>query len=119
MDYTKLWDKMEYGKVYTASDLGVTAQSLIAMERRGMVIKYDTTPRTFEKKESKLYKILKIVKPLINLEYFTLYKEGSDIGMLCYYKNDKIMDCCDNDYNVDDVNRILVRSGDYYLDKAI
>ena len=111
VDYSAVVAKMRAGVSYTAKELGVTTQSLMAMERRGLVkCVADNSPKRYELVEgNSTGEVMALVKKYIgDKEYFGVYKKGASYGMLCRIKNNTIVDCYDKPYDMNGVDRIRV-----------
>lgn len=113
VDYNKIYEQMNIGEWYTASQLGVAAASMTAMCNRGMVEKTATTPRKYRKIDNCKYSTIAATIASYGSEYFTAFKNGSPIGMLCSIKGNRIVDCWDKPYDVSDVEKIMVNKNTY------
>ena len=113
MDYYEIWNKMEWDVVYTAKDLLVAPASLLAMERRGMVKLVAMKPNRYIKKRNAAIDIAKIVED--KDAYFSVWKVGEKMGMMCRFKNNTIVDCWDKPYDASDVERILYKGKEVKL----
>lgn len=112
--YFATWSKMEEGKWYTASELGMAAASMTAMVRRGLVDDWSCRPKKYRKKENKLIKILGYLQNF-EYEFFTLYREGETIGMLCSLDKERVLDCWENLYDLTSVNRLVVKKVEFSI----
>lgn len=113
MDYNEIWNKMEWNKDYTAKDLTISPASMLAMERRGMVKKVAVKPNRYMKQRNTAIDIAKIVED--KDVYFTVWKVGKTMGMMCRFKNNSIVDCWDKPYDVSGVNRVLYKGKEVEL----
>ena len=112
--YLDTWAKMEEGKWYTASELGMYAASMTAMVRRGLVEDLNCRPKKYRKKENKLIKILNCLRNF-DYEFFTLYREGQSIGMLCSLDKERVLDCWEKLYDLTNVNRLVVKNVEFSI----
>lgn len=110
MDYLEIYDRMEFNKEYTAKELGVAAASMTAMVRRGLVQKVGNySPNRYIKTQNTLKAILDILKDYPDVEYFTLYKSTQKLGMICSVSNSTVKDCWGNNYDLSNVNMMVVK----------
>ena len=112
--YIDTWNRMEEGKWYTASELGMYAASMTAMIKRGLVDDLNTKPKKYHKKPNKLITILNILKDF-DVEFFTLRKENAPYGMLCSLDKERVMDCWGNLYDLENVNYLEVHHQEFNI----
>ena len=110
--YTDLYNRMESNIWYTAAELDVVPATMTAMVNRKFVEKTDTSPKKYRKINNYATQIIELVK---NSDFFTLYKTNHSLGMLCSLKNDVILDCWCNPYDLTDVVSVSVKGKNYPL----
>ena len=110
--YLGIWKIMEDGKWYTASELHVAPATMTAMVRRGLVTAIAGKPKKYKKGINVLVKILDILKDK-DFEYFTLYKSDRPLGMLCSLKNEQVLDCWEQPYDLTNVYRLVVKHQEF------
>lgn len=116
MDWTK------YNQVplewATASDIGLAAATLGAMERRGFVESKSTKPKQYRRivtPQVTVYRLLDEHRADFN-EYFTLRKEGTLYGMLCSLdKSGDVLDCWGKKYDLTNVNYAKIGKKEYNI----
>lgn len=113
--YTEIFNKMQPGVQYTASQLGVAGATMTAMVRRDMVKDCGGKPKHYVKVNSKLGQIKAFYDEwydkvaLGTTEYITLWKKNQPIGMMCYWKDGTLYDCYGKLYgSVQDVCAVQV-----------
>jgi hypothetical protein len=112
--YINVWNSMEDGQWYTAAELGMAAASMTAMVRRGLVQDKNCRPKKYMKIANPLVKILDILKDK-EFEYFTLYKAGRDLGMLCSLKNERVLDCWEKPYDISGAYKLIVNHQEFTI----
>lgn len=110
--YTDLYNQMEPDIWYTAAELGVAPATMTAMVNRKFVEKTNTSPKKYKKINNYATQIIELAK---NVDFFTLYKKNHSIGMLCSLKNDVILDCWGNPYDLTDVISVSIKGKNYPL----
>lgn len=102
----------------TASAIGLTAATLGAMARRGYVEVLDTKPKQYRRAVTPAIKVFQMLEQHKGEygDYFTLWKEGKEIGMLCSLdKSGDVLDCWGNKYDPTGVNKIGFRQKEYNI----
>ena len=112
--YLSVWNTMEDDKWYTAKELGMAAASMSAMVRRGLVIDRAGKPKQYKKTSTVLVKILDILKDK-DFEYFTLFKTDRKLGMLRKKKNEQVLDCWDQPYDLTNVCKLVVKHQEFTI----
>ena len=116
MDWTKYNQvPTEYA---TASAIGLAAATLGAMERRGFVESKPTKPKQYRRVVTPTIKVFQILEQHKDEygDYFVLWKEGAQLGMLCSLdRSGDVLDCWGNKYDLTGVNRIILRKKEYNL----
>ena len=108
MDYMEIYNSMEFGKAYKASDLNVASASMTAMVRRGLVEKINTKPLSYKKKINNTSKILELLKQNSAADYFVIFIKGQKLGMMCSLKNGSIVDCYGKVYDASAAEKLRV-----------
>ena len=112
--YLKIWKQMEQEKWYSAADLGLAPATMTALVNRGMVERTNTTPRKYKKIENKLVSILGILQKF-DFEFFSVYFDNEELGMLCYLQKDKILDCWGKPQDLTHVNKLVVNKKEFII----
>ena len=112
--YLSAWNTMEDDKWYTAKELGMAAASMSAMVRRGLVVDRAGKPKQYKKVANTLVKILEILKDK-DFEYFILYKTDRPLGMLCSLKNEQVLDCWEEPYDLTNVYKLVVKHQEFTI----
>lgn len=107
--YMELYNKMEPGVVKAASAWGISASSLLAMSRRGLVEVIEGNPKLYRRKGRSIYKQIVEIVERYGVEYFTLHTKGAELGMLCRFKNGRVVDAWDRLYELTHVDKIIIR----------
>lgn len=92
----------------TASQIGIAAATLSAMARRGMVEVRDTTPKQYRRVVSPIAGLYQIIEQHKDCEFFTLYRDPTELGMLCYISKGEVVDCWGRKYDLSEVKRIVI-----------
>ena len=104
------WEK--YNKVpteyATAREIGLAAASLGALARRGLVEVRDTTPKQYRRIVSPVAGLYQIIEQHKDCEFFTLYRNPAELGMLCYMSQGEVVDCWGKKYDLSEVKRIVI-----------
>lgn len=115
--YLEIYNSMAPGVVQSAAKWGVSAATLLAMAKRGLVDVYDGSPKLYSRKpRGKILEIMDLVaeyKP----EYFGLFKEGEQLGMLCRIKDGLVVDAWDKPYDLEDVYLMRIGKKAFPLDE--
>lgn len=98
MDYVEIYNSIPDNNWRTSKEIGYSSASLNAMCTRGMLDKKVEKVCMYRKIPSKLITILTNVQ---DVDFFTLMPKVGR-GMLCTSKNQKVLDCWGNDYNIQD-----------------
>ena len=107
--YLEIYNSMAPGVVQSAAKWGVSAATLLAMSKRGLVDVYDGSPKLYSRKpRGKILDIMDLVAAH-KAEYFTLFQYGRELGMLCRIKDSRVVDAWDKPYDLEDV--YLMRIG--------
>ena len=108
--YTEVYNNMQDNIWYTAKELGVAPATMTALVNRNLVVKDDScSPKKYLKINNPLCQIIEIIEQEKALDkYFTLYKKDEKLGMFCIIKNDKVLDCWDNPYDLNNVYKLEV-----------
>lgn len=110
MDFTK------YNKVptefATASVIGLSAATLSAMARRGLVEVLPGKPNKYRRVENSVIKVYQLLEENKDdySEFFTLRKRNATLGMLCWLKSGEVVDCWGNKYDLSDVVSLELRT---------
>jgi hypothetical protein len=110
MDFTK------YNKVpaefTTASAIGLSAATLSAMARRGLVEVLPGKPNKYRRIENSVIKVYQLLEENKDdySEFFTLRKRNATLGMLCWLKGGEVVDCWGNKYDLSDVVSLELRT---------
>ena len=116
MDWTKYNQvPTEYA---TASAIGLAAATLGAMERRGFVESKPTKPKQYRRVVTPQVLVYKYIDENKNDfdEFFTLWKTGEELGMLCSLGADgDVRDCWGKKYDLAGVNQIKFRTRRFNL----
>lgn len=113
------WEKynMIPNEYKTAREIGLAAQTLGAMARRGLVEVLNTTPKKYRKIDNPAIKIYHLCEE--NRDdyetYFTLRKKDERIGMLCSFSNNTIVDCWGKPYDLTNINMVEFRNKKYSI----
>ena len=107
MDYMEIYNSMEFGKAYKASDLNVASASMTAMVRRGLVEKINTKPLSYKKKINNTSKILELLKQN-SADYFVIFIKGQKLGMMCSLKSGSIVDCYGKVYDASAAEKLRI-----------
>ena len=111
MDWTKYNQvPLEYA---TASDIGLAAATLGAMERRGFVESKPTKPKQYRRVVTPQVLVYKHLDENTDdyEEFFTLWKKDKELGMLCSLnKSGDVLDCWGKKYDLTDVCKIKFRT---------
>ena len=102
----------------TASTIGLASATLGAMERRGFVESKSTKPKQYRRVVTPAIKVFQILEEHKGEygDYFTLWKEGAQLGMLCSLdKSGDVLDCWGNKYDLTGVNKIGFRKKEYNI----
>lgn len=102
----------------TAREIGLAAATLGAMARRGFVEVKDTSPKQYRKLNNSAIKIFQLCEEnAADYDtYFTLWKKGREIGMLCSMSSSNdVLDCWGNKYDLTDVYKIKFRTKEFEL----
>ena len=115
--FTEVYNNMKDNIWYTAKDLGVAPATMTALVNRNLAIKDDScSPKKYLKVNNVLLKIIEIVEQEKSAnKYFTLYKTNEELGMFCSIKNDKVLDCWDNSYDISNVFKLEINKKVYML----
>lgn len=99
----------------TASEIGLAAATLGAMVRRGLVEATNTSPKKYRRSTNPAAKIYMLIDQNKNDfdTYFTLRKSDQELGMLCSFANNTVLDCWGHPYDLTNVNRIEFRTKAY------
>lgn len=112
--YLKIWKQMEDDKWYSAADLGLAPATMTALVNRGMAERTNTAPRKYKKIENKAVVILDYLSKF-TFEFFSLYFDNQELGMLCYLQKDKILDCWGKPQDLTHVNRLVVNKQEFTI----
>ena len=115
--YTELYNNMEPGIVQSAAAWGISAATLGAMAKRGLVEVFDGKPKKYRRAEKSLYSRIVEIATAQKLEYFGLYSRGETLGMLCHVRDGRILDAWDKQYNVEGVYKMRINSQFIALDE--
>ena len=102
----------------TAKEIGVAAATLGAMARRGFVVVADTKPKQYKRIDTPAINVYRLCEEHAKEfdTYFTLWREGVQLGMMCSMSaNGDILDCWGNKYDLTGVARIGFRGKEYLL----
>ena len=115
--YLELYNKMTPGEAKAAAAWGISASSLLAMSRRGLVDVIDGKPKLYRRKDRSM--LLRIMSMLADdIEYFSLYRRNEKLGMLCYLEKGKVFDAFGNPYEVDNrIFKIRIKDKEYSLEE--
>ena len=113
--YTELYNNMEPGIVQCAASWGISAATLGAMAKRGLVEVFEGKPKKYRRAEKGLY--ARIVELGRETDYFGLFKRDEELGMLCRIKDGRILDAWDKPYDVEGVYKIRINSQFIALDE--
>jgi hypothetical protein len=97
----------------TAAEIGLAAATLSAMARRGLVEVLPGRPNKYRRIDNHSVGLYEIIEQHKDCEFFTLFKTGKELGMLCFVSKGDIVDCWGEKYDLTDVNRILIGKEDY------
>ena len=102
----------------TASDIGLAAATLGAMERRGFVESKPTKPKQYRRivtPQVTVYRLLDEHRADFD-EYFILRKENAPYGMLCSLdKSGDVLDCWGKKYDLTNVNYAKIGKKEYNI----
>lgn len=112
-DYNEIYNRMQWNREYTATELNVSGATMTAMANRGLVRKIAAKPCRYAKVENKLAKIMDIVKQFADKEYFTLFRREEKLGMLCRIKGGCIVDGWDRAYDVSTVYKVQIAKKEF------
>lgn len=101
----------------TAKVIGLSAATLNAYARRGMVEVLKGKPNQYRRIEcsgAKVYKFLKDNRTKFN-QYFTLHKTNERLGMMCSLVDGEVVDCWGNKYDLTGVVTIEIKGVIYKL----
>lgn len=113
--YTELYNNMEPGIVQSAASWGISAATLGAMAKRGLVEVFEGKPKKYRRAEKGLY--ARIVELANGYEFFALFKRDEELGMLCRVKDGRVLDAWDKPYNVEGVYKMRLNSDFVSLDE--
>lgn len=105
--FLEVYELMEEDKWYLTKDLGAAAATMTALVNRGMAEATNTSPRKYRKLSNSLSIVLELLKTNTS-EFFGLKKKNTPFGMLCTYKNGKILDCYGEPYSLTDLEEIRI-----------
>lgn len=114
-NYSIFYNQLPNDTIFTAKEVGIAAASLKGMINRGMVEEVGSyTPKKYRKVQSKFAAIAEIItenRP----EYFVLYKDEDELGMMCSFKRNKFYDCWENEYDISDVTSLRIGTQVYTI----
>lgn len=120
VDYIAIYNKMEAGKDYTAKDLGVAPASMTAMVRRDLVVvTKETSPKTYRKNtDNNSAWIIGTVQNFLpkDRDWFIIHIENEQYGMMCSLKNNIVIDCYGNPYDLSRAIAVEIGTTTYYKD---
>ena len=101
----------------TAREIGLSAQTLLAMSRRGLVKIQEGSPKKYRKSNNPAVKIYLLCEQNKNDydTYFTLRKSTEKLGMLCSISNGTVVDCWGKPYDLTNVNKIEFRTKEFNI----
>lgn len=101
-----------------ASDIGLAAATLGAMERRGFVESKPTKPKQYRRvvtPQVTVYRLLDENKKDAG-EFFTVRKAGAQLGMLCSLDSSgDVVDCWGKKYDLTGVNYIRIGKKEFNI----
>ncbi len=105
INWFELLKSMSDTEYKTAKELGVAAQSLTAMVRRGYVEKLNSAPTKYRKADKAKYYIMafEYINKHPNKNHYDFYKSNEKLGMMCSIKGNDIMDCYDNIWDLENL----------------
>ena len=106
--YTELYNNMEPGIIQCAAAWGISAATLGAMAKRGLVEVFDGKPKKYKRADGSLYKQIYDLVTQSETEYFGLFKRDEELGMLCRIKDGRIVDAWDKPYDITNVLEIRI-----------
>lgn len=101
----------------TAKDIGLAPQTLAAYARRGMVEATNTSPKQYRRIDNsavKVYEFLAANRNKYN-QYFTLYKLGEPLGMMCSIVGGEVVDCWGKKYDLTGVITVEIKGTIYKI----
>ena len=102
----------------TASDIGLAAATLGAMERRGFVESKPTKPKQYRRVVTPQVLVYKYIDENRDdfTEYFTLKRDGAPYGMLCSLdKSGDVLDCWGKKYDLTNINYAKIGNKEYVI----
>lgn len=112
-DYNEIYNRMQFNREYTATELNVSGGSMTAMANRGLVRKIAGKPARYTKLENKMAKIIDIAKQFPETEYFTIFNRDKELGMFCRVKNSCIVDAWDRAYDVSNAYKLKIAKKEF------
>lgn len=105
----------------TAKEIGLAAATLTAFARRQLVEVKEGSPKQYRKARGKYPIILSTIymnkNSLWDGEFFTLRRNGENLGMLCTEKDGKVFDCWGKEYDLTKVQSIGFKDNLIVLDE--
>ena len=101
----------------TAKEIGLSAQTLAAVVRRGMAEVQSGSPNKYRKIENSSIKVYNFLDKNKNKfdQYFTIYKEGEPLGMLCSLIGGEVADCWGKKYDLKGACAIGIKGSIYKI----
>lgn len=102
---------------HTAAEIGVSAQTLSAFAKRGIVEIKNGSPKMYKRNNKNVETLYELCEKFLSPHsYFTLWKKGKEIGMLCSMASTNyILDCYENPYDLTDVYCVEFKKGQKFL----